>query len=103
MHYILIMLYSFTAKEMTVAMTNYEDLPTAFKSVQSHSLLHCAIMCLHDLACGGICFNHQSRRCYKLMANDLDLNAHTWTSFDTCTRYSQPLNFQHDAPQGKLY
>ena len=87
---------------MTVAMTNLEVLPTTFKSVQSHSLLHCVMMCLLDMACGGICLNHQTTRCYKLMASDLDRNAHTETSYDTCIRYSQPLTFQRNTLQGKV-
>ena len=83
-----------------ITVTNVEVLPSDFQGSQSTSLTHCAMMCLGDPACGGICFNHQSKSCYKLMDRNFEFTSRSDYNNEACVRYGQSPNSHKE---GMLY
>ena len=58
------------------------------------------MMCLGDPACGGICFNHQSKSCYKLMDRNFEFTSRSDNTDEACVRYGQSPNSHKE---GMLY
>lgn len=96
--------FSVKGMEIFLTATGAEVLPPVFKKFPSTSLIHCAMMCAHDISCGSICFDHKSKSCYKLMYQTFDFTSTTSAeNNEACVRYEQALDFHTEGIYTRLY